>query len=202
MECAGPTPKFYVKSERPVLPISCFDVVFWKCRRSCVPWSPMCFHAHAHSPKSEMCGSTALAAACPLCFVLSHDLSPSLEDAPHKSARQQTQSAAPEPSAAAARLLKRCGGSTGEVAWRAVAVVVLVVLPLVLPTTAIDSQNTLTFLNVAVLVLCLGCRGSSFLQRPYFVFLVREESMCVSVRECIFSQIPACSQPSPRVSPT
>ena len=54
------------------------------------------------------------------------------------------------------------------------ALVLLVVLPVALPTTALGSagDGAHVALNVMVLVLCVVCRGASLLQRPYLMFLL------------------------------
>ena len=63
---------------------------------------------------------TALAAACPLCFILSHDIAPS----PAVILPAAGGDAAPSIPVA----WRRLGGSTSEAAWRIVVLVVLVVL--------------------------------------------------------------------------
>ena len=104
----------------------------------------------------------ALAAACPLCFLLSHDTAPS----PHVIKSELTPGG----------FRRRCGGDALEAGWRLLVVVMLVVLPLALPRMTAGNEGgetVLKMLNLAVLVLCLLCRGSSLLQRPYLVFTVR-----------------------------
>ena len=109
----------------------------------------------------------ALAAACPLCFLLSHDIAPSPTVIPPATSGD----AAPSIPLWAWR---RLGGSGMAAAWRLLALVLLVVLPVALPTTALGSagDGAHVALNVMVLVLCVVCRGASLLQRPYLMFLL------------------------------
>jgi len=108
----------------------------------------------------------ALAAACPLCFILSHDIAPS----PAVILPAAGGDAAPSIPLWAWR---RLGGSISEAAWRLTVLVVLVVLPIVLPaTTLAGGGGAHMAFNVIVLVLCVVCRGASLLQRPYLMFLL------------------------------
>ena len=116
--------------------------------------------------------NTALAAACPLGLLLSHDLAPSPQEAAYRPKSAAEQAAAAAPVAA----WRRCGGSAVEAAWRGVLLVVLAVLPLVLPRfpggASPCSGGSCILFRVLVLVLCVVCAGSSILQRPYLLFLV------------------------------
>jgi hypothetical protein len=124
-----------------------------------------------------MLARAALAAASSLSFLISHDIAPSPGEGTDTSLRPaQLGPSGGAPAAPLAFVLRRCGGSTAEAAWRGAMLAVLVVLALVLPTPGSES-TTLQLLNVVVLSLCLVCRVASLLQRPYLLFLVANPAL-------------------------